>query len=144
MAIKARYTEWEKPENIEILASWARKGLTQDQIAGNMGIGLTTLKEWRKKSPTIAAALKTNKDMADCVVENALFKKATGFVGEDGRYYPPDTTAMIFWLKNRQPQAWRDKREEVLTTDGEKEISGVIMIPQIKEVKPPTEGKTNE
>ena len=55
--------------------------------------------EWKKKFPEISDALKTGKEVVDYQVENALLDKAL-----DG-----DTTAQIFWLKNRRPDKWRDK-----------------------------------
>lgn len=114
--------------------------MTDEQIAGNMGINVRTLYNWKKKSVRIFQSLKVNKELADIEVENALRKKALGFreteqtvsmrktveyengkrvrevtepvVMESERYYPPDTTAQIFWLKNRKPEQWRDKQEQ--------------------------------
>ena len=96
---KTTYKDWEAEEKILLLQGWARNGLTNEQIASNMSIGITTLWEWRKKSPKIANALKIGKDEADIQVENALYKAAL-----EG-----NTTAMIFWLKNRRSKEWRDK-----------------------------------
>ena len=110
-----------------MLEGWARDGLTYEQIAHNMGIGLTTLKEWRQKQPTIQSALKKGKEVVDIEVENALLKRALGYTItiveqkldkegcvhtlEKDVHVPGDTTAQIFWLKNRKKQQWRDKFE---------------------------------
>ena len=102
---KGQYKEWLQADNLLLLQGWARDGLTDEQIAHNMGISTTTLYEWKKKYPEIADTLKKTKEVVDRQVENALFKKAC-----DG-----DTTAMIFWLKNRRPNDWRDKRETALS-----------------------------
>lgn len=102
---KGKYQEWIEPDGLLLLEGWARDGLTDEQIAHNMGIGARTLYEWKNAFPQIAQTLKKTKEVVDRQVENALFKKAI-----EG-----DTTAMIFWLKNRRPNDWRDKRETALS-----------------------------
>ena len=102
---KGQYKEWLQPDNLLLLQGWARDGLTDEQIAHNMGISTTTLYEWKKKYTEIADTLKKTKEVVDRQVENALFKKAC-----EG-----DTTAMIFWLKNRRPNDWRDRKETALS-----------------------------
>ena len=72
---KGKYETWQEDDNITLLGAWARDGLTQAQIAKNMGIALSTLKEWIKKYPAISAALKKGKELADYEMENALYKK---------------------------------------------------------------------
>ena len=104
---KTTYKDWEAEEKILLLQGWARNGLTNEQIASNMDIVVSTLWEWRKKSPKISNALKIGKDEADIQVENALYKAAL-----EG-----NTTAMIFWLKNRKSKEWRDKIKQEITTE---------------------------
>nr|DAE35110.1 MAG TPA: terminase small subunit [Caudoviricetes sp.] len=104
---KTTYKDWEQEEKILLLQGWARNGLTNEQIASNMDIVVSTLWEWRKKSPKISNALKIGKDEADIQVENALYKAAL-----EG-----NTTAMIFWLKNRKSKDWRDKIQQEITTE---------------------------
>lgn len=106
---KAKYMEWLEPDGLLRIEGWARDGLTEEQIAHNMGIGTATLTLWKNQHPSILASLKRGRDVVDREVENALFKSAIGFIGLDGKYYKPDTTAQIFWLKNRKPNEWRDK-----------------------------------
>ena len=105
-----------------------------------MGVGYTTFKEYLNRFPSIRAALKRGKAPVDYEVENALYKRATGYTvklkkpikvkttkrvtgkgevteerieyADEEQYIPPDTTAQIFWLKNRRPDKWRDKRDE--------------------------------
>lgn len=104
---KTTYKDWEAEEKILLLQGWARNGLTNEQIASNMDIVVSTLWEWRKKSSKISNALKIGKNEADIQVENALYKAAL-----EG-----NTTAMIFWLKNRKPENWRDKIQQEITTE---------------------------
>lgn len=105
-----------------------------------MGVAYSTFRDWIGKFSAISASLKKGKAPVDYEVENALYKRATGYTvklkkpikvkttkrvtgkGEvteerieyvdEEQYIPPDTTAQIFWLKNRRPDKWRDKREE--------------------------------
>lgn len=98
---KGKYQEWLEPEGLLKIEGWARDGLTDEQIAQNMGINPTTLYEWKKKYPKISNTLKRSKDVADRQVENALFENAIN----------GNITAQIFWLKNRKPDKWRDKQE---------------------------------
>ena len=74
-------------------------------------MGYTPLFEWENRYTEFAHALKEGCDVADNAVVSALYKSACGFTGEDGKYYPPNITACIFWLKIRNPQEWRDRRE---------------------------------
>ena len=122
MARKSKYDTHVKPYLDEI-QGWAMSGLTDEQIADNLGINVATLYRYKKEYCEFCEALKKGKDIADAQVVNALFKLATGFsyyeetttaIGEVvsvQRYSKPNTTAAIFWLKNRQPDQWRDKTE---------------------------------
>lgn len=121
---KTTYKDWEADEKILLLQGWARNGLTNEQIASNMDIVVSTLWEWRKKSPKISNALKIGKDEADIQVENALYKAAL-----EG-----NTTAMIFWLKNRRSKEWRDKIQQEITTE-----SAVKLIIDNNELSEPDE-----
>lgn len=96
---KGKYADWLTPEGLLKIEGWARDGLTDEQVANNMGINPSTLYDWKKKYPKISDTLKKSKDVVDRMVENALFKNAI-----EG-----NTTAQIFWLKNRKPDKWREK-----------------------------------
>lgn len=102
---KGKYEYWKSHDGLLLIEGWARDGLTDEQIAHNMGIATGTLYEWKKKYHEIAESLKKTKEVVDREVENALYKKALS----------GDTTALIFWLKNRRPNDWRDKRETQLS-----------------------------
>lgn len=115
--------DWTTPENLLRVQGWARDGLTMEQIAHNIGITKPTLYKWQERDSNFLNALKVSRDAADREVENALFKNAIGFhyieqqVTDTGavvdveKYSKPNTTAQIFWLKNRKPEKWRDKRD---------------------------------
>lgn len=130
----SRITEYEKwklngelEDKLLLVKGWARDGLTEKQIADNLGICQDRLIDYKKKYFEFFEALKINKDMADMEVENALYKRALGYtitltedkLDRDGCVHtlkkdvhiPADTTAQIFWLKNRQKEKWRDKIE---------------------------------
>lgn len=140
---KGKYEEWLDKDKLILLKAWARDGLTDEQIASNMGINRTTLYDWKKKYPDISDALKRGKEVVDIEVENALLKKALGgFVVEEQtieevdfmgnlatkkiktkRYLPPDSTALIFWLKNRRPDVWMDRKAKEVNEDSNKMLA---------------------
>lgn len=76
---KGKYEKWLEPESLILLEGWARDGLTDEQIAHNMGIRRETLYDWKKKYPNISNALKKGKEIVDIEVENALLKRALGY-----------------------------------------------------------------
>lgn len=135
MGARGKYLDWITPEGLLKIEGWARDGLTDEQIAHNIGIRRETLYTWKKEHPNINNALKKGKEVVDRQVENALLKNALGFeyeetktiieISPDGekkqrvekikKYSPPNSTSQIFWLKNRKPAEWRDRRETEIT-----------------------------
>lgn len=129
------YTHVE-PRLVEV-EGWARDGLIDEQIAKNLGVAYSTFRKYRDEHPALSAALKRGKEVVDREVENALLKRALGYKfdevtreiaeiknEETGKHervlietkrvtkeVQPDTTAQIFWLKNRKPAEWRDKQQ---------------------------------
>jgi len=95
---------------VEVIASL---GLTDTEIAIILGISERTLNYW-KKNPEFLQSIKRGKIKADFKVNQSLYHKAIGHkaVDKDGNQIdvPGETAAMIFWLKNRQPDRWRDKQ----------------------------------
>lgn len=167
---KGKYQDWLTQEGLTKLEGWARDGLTDEQIANNIGIGTTTLYNWKKRYVEIVEALKKGKEVVDREVEGSLLRRAKGYTTVDHQYkvvdvdpdvlharrrkvantykldhpeatkqeiddyaaekvptresielfqnqheVPPDTTAAIFWLKNRKPDEWRDRKETELS-----------------------------
>lgn len=128
---KAKYAEWLTPEGLLKIEGWARDGLIDREIANKIGISERTFTEWKSKFPIMSSVLKKGKDVIDRQVENALLKRALGYEYTETtreavkdpdtgdvemrvtkkvtKQVVPDTTAQIFWLKNRKPDKWRDK-----------------------------------
>lgn len=125
------YETWQQKDNLTRLTGWARQGLTHEQIAVNIGVNVGTLYNWKKKYKKIDEALKKGKDVVDFEVENALLKRALGYSYEEVKttvesygdeeaepkfkreitvkHVPADTTAQIFWLRNRKRLEWTNK-----------------------------------
>lgn len=121
---RGKFEYWLTEDGLTLLEGWARDGLTDEQIAHNMGINPATLYRWKNDYDKICKSLKKGKEVVDIQVENALLKRALGYEFQEQRieksdketkiiqtikHIPPDTTAQIFWLKNRRPDKWRDK-----------------------------------
>ncbi len=161
---RAEYKKWLEPDNLTRLRSWARDGLTNEQIAKKIGVRRQTISEWSKKYPDIADALKKGKEVVDSEIEDSLIsvmKKHTitttqykmvkkddfNLKAERSKFaniykldHPdatkneiliataenvevyekipisktvtevdPNTSAIIFWLKNRRPDVYRDQ-----------------------------------
>lgn len=141
-----KYGAWIAPEGLLKIQGWARDGLSDKQIAHNIGITQTTLYEWQKRFPELSEALKKGKEVVDREVENALLKRAMGYEYDEVTQEPvtdkdtgitemrvtkrvtkqiaPDVTAQIFWLKNRKPDEFRDKRDVELS--GHVDLGSII------------------
>ena len=109
-----KYKDWLTDEGLTLISGWARAGLSNEKIAKNIGVNISTFYAWQKKHEEFSEVLKKSKEVADFEVENALYKSAL-----EG-----NTTAQIFWLKNRMPDKWRDKQD--LEVSGDLSISDVI------------------
>jgi hypothetical protein len=101
MAKHKRMGPMPKKLDIERVESVAAMGGTNEQIAAALGIAKGTLFNIRKRDKAVDEAIQRGKDKVDIQVVAALYKKALA----------GDTTAMIFWLKNRRPNEWRDRHE---------------------------------
>jgi hypothetical protein len=101
-----------KQEFVEQTLMLSRLGATDKEIASFFDVSEVTLNAWKKSHPEFLKSLKDGKLLADARVSQALYTRATGYELNE-KHYPPDTTACIFWLKNRQPEKWRDKTEVV-------------------------------
>lgn len=114
------------PEMAEQAKKLCEMGLTDDELARFFDVHVATIYRWQAKYPEFCNALKVGKEAADDRVERSLYHKACGYTFDSEKVFnyqgeivraktvehvPPDTTAAIFWLKNRRKEAWRDKHE---------------------------------
>jgi hypothetical protein len=119
-----------KPEFVAQAEKLCKLGATDMEIADFFEVNVATLNRWKAEYPEFCASIKSGKSEADERVERSLFARANGFEHDDTdirvvdgtvvqtpirKHYPPDTTAAIFWLKNRRPGDWRDKQEHELS-----------------------------
>lgn len=146
-------SKWEQVKNkLVLVEGWARDGLTDEQIAKNLGIGKNTFYEYKKEHQDFSDSLKKGKEIVDYEVENALLKKALGYtvtlkkekVTKDGNvveieeevHIPADTTAQIYWLNNRKPKQWKNKRidEDTETEDTSKDNLEQLSVEELKAI----------
>lgn len=139
---------WITEDGLLRIKGWARDGLTDKDIATRkIGIGERTFTDWKKKYKAISAALKEGRAPVDTEIEDSMVRSAKGFkvkekkafkvkttkkkdgmeiteehmeVVEVERFVDPVVVAQIFWLKNRKPEYWKDKRETTDTNAVEK------------------------
>jgi hypothetical protein len=133
-----------KPEYVEQARKLTQLGATDREVAEFFNVSEQTLNTWKHVHPEFLESLKLGKETADRRVEQSLYRRAVGYsydalkiMGYGGEYthvpyvehLPPDTTACIFWLKNRRREDWRDRvdvekkvvREVTKMTDAELE-----------------------
>ena len=144
-----------KDEYIELAFNYCLLGATDEDLATFFDVQKSTINNWKKDFPSFLDSIKRGKELADSKVALSLYNRATGAIINtqqafkvktstiiDGKKVesetieivdlkqeqPPDTTAAIFWLKNRKPDKWRDKAETVLSG----EIAAKISINQME------------
>jgi hypothetical protein len=130
MARPTKYDTHVKPK-LDLVVGWARDGLTDEQVANNLGISTTAYYEYKLKHREFTESLKKGKEVSDYEVEGSLFKRANGYTYDETtrenkfiegewqmvttkivtKQVAADPTSMIFWLKNRKSEQWRDRQE---------------------------------
>lgn len=132
----------------------AESGKTNEQIAEIIGVHVRTLENWQGKHPQLLWAIRESKQMADELVEASLFSRAVGYTHSEEKafcsegvvithdtqkHYPPDVQAAMFWLKNRQPDKWREKQpgedDKKITLDGEIKVAKLDIQDRISQIK---------
>lgn len=140
---KSAWDEKIKPRLAEI-EGWCREGIYYQEMCNRLGCSLATFMKWKAEKSEFSEILKKGREVVDLQVENALLKAAQGYEYEevieeyfiDGKkidpkdkkarpdkihrktikkHQPANTTAQIFWLKNRQPEKWNDRKNIDLT-----------------------------
>ena len=125
MAKEGRPTDYRK-EYAEQAYKLCLLGATNDELADFFDVATSTIHYWRNNFPQFSDAIKRGKEKADAEVAQSLYRRALGYSHEEekvfnnngeivthitNKHYPPDTAAAFIWLKNRQPNKWRDKHE---------------------------------
>ena len=134
-----RPTKYDPKYHIPWARGLLRRGATIKELAEEFGVAVSTIYEWSYQHEEFSEILKEDRELADFAVEDSLYRRAMGTkvtekrtivtAGPDGESHPsrieivekevpPDTTAAIFWLKNRNPKLWRDRQDiQVNETD---------------------------
>jgi hypothetical protein len=130
-----------KAEYIELAYKFCLLGATDEQLAEFFNVAKSTINLWKQKQPKFLDALKRGKVVADANIAHSLYRRGIGYscqethasnykgtitLTEITKHYPPDTTACIIWLKNRQPDKWRDKVEVSASVKLDKETLEMI------------------
>ena len=130
MARKSYYEKMEIDDKLDLVEGWKRDGLTDDQVAKNLGVSKNTLIKWKREEVNFMNAIKKGKEVSDYELENALHKRATGYYYEEEtvtnqgeivtvrKYEHANPTSLIFALKNRLPHKYRDKIEQSIEHTG--------------------------
>ena len=143
----------------EAVKAAAKNGATNEDLAKLLGCGLTTVKKIKKNYPEFARLVKDGKEVADNLVENALFKRATGYDYEETttevrldkngtgqttyvrkvkKHVPPETAAALAWLFNRRPKEWSNRsysKEQINGTSAQnKEVQKPLTAKELKEL----------
>jgi hypothetical protein len=120
-----------RPEFAKQVKKLCELGATDPDIADFFEVSIRTVERWKSEHAEFCRALKENKEVANQRVERSLYQRANGYTFDSVKIFPPtahrpdllevpyrehvppDTTACIFWLKNRKPEEWRDRQEHV-------------------------------
>lgn len=137
-----------KEEYIQLVENYCLLGATDKELADFFGVSEQTLNSWKKNYPLFLESIKKGKQIADSNVASKLYNRAIGYEFDERHYehqgskvpenpgalvetkrvkkhVPADTTAAIFWLKNRQPEKWRDRKELDTTVKLEDELENM-------------------
>lgn len=135
-----------KPEFAAQAAKLCALGATDVEIADFFEVDVRTVHRWKGEFEEFCHSLRSGKEVSDERVERSLFARANGYEHDEvdirvvsgeivqtpiRKYYPPDTTAAIFWLKNRRPDLWRDKVEQTITgpNGGPVQVQRIELVP---------------
>ena len=141
-----RPTKYDPHLHPSLAEAWAAAGKIEEEIAEKLGISRATLKTWKREHPAFLAAVKAGKEPSNDRVKRSLFERAVGYShpseeifcafgkvtrAKTIKHYPPDTTAAIFWLCNRDRENW--KHVAHLLHSGELKTSPVVFVSGLPE-----------
>jgi hypothetical protein len=128
-----------RPEMVEQARKLAFLGATDREMAEFFEVSESTFNLWKHEHPELSESAKLGKEAADARVEQSLYRKAVGYSYDSEKVFqfggqivraavvehvPPSDTAMIFWLKNRRRDQWRDRQDvEIEVVDRAAEIA---------------------
>ncbi|ERL22731.1 hypothetical protein HMPREF1986_00342 [Oribacterium sp. oral taxon 078 str. F0263] len=140
---KTKADRWISGNGLDAIKTWKRNGVSDEEIAKNIGVSRSTLNEWKRKYPDLSDAFTRARAVADAVIEGALFRAAKGHVvnlkkiritanGDiieytEEHYIPPDVKAMIFYLTNRMPGSYKHNRD-LIPEDAKGNTGGKVEI----------------
>lgn len=134
----ARPTKFNPEYHIPWIKGLARRGYTTKEIAADLSVAKSTVDKWISEHKELQEAVEKGRSFSDTLVETSLYKRATGYkitkrktiiatdsngkplpakIETSEEEVPPDTTACIFWLKNRNPELWRDRQEVAVSNN---------------------------
>lgn len=149
---KGKYKDWLTPDSLLLIKGWARDGLTDKEIADNIGIHVATFCDWKNKYSEFSETIKEGRSPVLVKVEDTFFTKklqgytvkevtkektihrdadgnvtgSTEHVRENERYIPPDTTGIIFYLKCRKPETYNDRINVALEDKSNGKLADLI------------------
>lgn len=157
---KDRKAFWLSEPGLKLIAGWRRNGTPTTKIVDEyIGVGRTAFfSHWLKESEDLRKALNNAKDVANLSVEEALYRRATGYdyweeiwelvegevilTKKYKKHLPPDTKAILHWLFNRMPGQWRAIQEPLEKTQYVETIQNILVA--MKEVAEKGEAKQVE
>ena len=141
----SKITMYEKKK--ELIGLMFERGFTEEQVSVALGVTRGTVRAWKKNNAGFSTVVKSNKGKATEKVKKALFDRACGYShpeekifcyegciirAETVKHYPPDTMSMIYWLNNRDPENWRN-RKEITGANGKDLVPPTIVVSGIDE-----------
>ncbi len=163
---KGKYEIWLEPDNLEKVKDWRRNGATIEDLSKLMHVAQSSIKDWAARFPDFSAALKESEVYDDQAEQVLHTLGVTGWVTQDvteelrlnpetgkeelvvvkrvTKQIPPQTAALIFWLKNRRPDKWRERRD-IIDQTADEEYTGIAEMPAVLDaVEYAPEGDPNE
>lgn len=148
---KVRLNEWLEPGNLLLLKDYARRGMTDKEIAKSIGIGRTTFYNWIKKSKEFEEAIKEGRKPVIVEVEDSFIRECTGYwvteitEKEDSKgnittitsekWIRPNVSSMMFYLKNKDPEHWTDRKTERILSKVDLTINNIEDMVRIYQVE---------